>query len=775
MPRNVPSPLQSDPHRSARMLVGGCFGAVPATLAGLEIADGTARVIEPLARYIRAHPPTALGGPTWYGQVGPIWQAFTATKAYLPWIGWPTLMAHPDLLLGSFGLGLVVGGLLAYVAGRERYVHWGGPTSTGKGQFGSAHWRPTAELAQSNTWWPAPKPVSKRGPRQREPILQVAEPLRWRFAQAGRQWQRTGQRIVAPVRRGWQRSQGRVVRQAARCTQQLATRHVMHWGSITITVPPLKRSNARAVRAVPISGLLVGANALKHPTGGWVLTRDEHALVMAITRAGKTRRVILPSIGVIGSAAQDSLVITDPKGEIYEYTAEWLRAQGYQIVRFDLIAPEPGRSEQFNPMSPVNTAMAAGQWAVAAEHARDIAHLLTYGGPSLVNSEPIWINGQIGLLTALILYVADQAPAGAKHLGSVLQTLLELGEDEGAGLSVVIGNLPTGHPAKTAYGAIKLAKDKTLASFLTSAAAALNIFADPQLVWLTAQDTVDFRDLGQADRPPVALFLEIPHEKKTRYPVASLAINQVFRQLTEVARSHRETRLPRKVAFLLDEFGNMPQFPDFDQFITVSAGMGMRLVMVLQNLEQLKKHYQDTERTIRGNAGTWLFLRTSDLQSAEELAKITGQYTLQTESLQKPYVSWLSMNSAVGQTSEGHSLAGRDLVRPDEFLRWPPDWVWHWQAGYAPAMLPLPDLSAWACFAAIQQRQPFQPWEAPAAAAQVVPWNGVAAAADGPDDDRPEGGENPVKPPEIPATDSLMMAFGAQVAPIDPDDLPATE
>jgi type IV secretion system protein VirD4 len=692
------------------MLVAGLFGLVPATLVGLEIATVAAKVIEPLAAYVRAHPNTG-SGPTWYGQVGPTWHRFTAARDALPWIGWPSLWHHPHLMLGSLVFGAAFGAMLMMVAARARYLHWGGPTSSGKGQYGSAHWRPSGELGQSNAWWQAPKqanPDSRRPPRK---------------------------------------------------------------GAITITLPPLKRARAAAAQPVPVSGLLVAANDLKKPTAGWILERDEHALVMAITRAGKTRRVILPSIGVIGLAAQDSLVITDPKGEIYEYTAEWLRAQGYRIVRFDLIEPQPGRSQQFNPMSPVNAAMDQQHWAQAAEAARDIAHLLTYGGPSLVNSEPIWINGQIGLLTALILYVADKAPDGAKHLGSVLQTLLELGEDEGAGLSVAMGKLPTGHPAKTAYGAVKLAKDKTLASFLTSAAAALNIFADPQLVWLTAQDTVDFHALGQADGPPTALFLEIPHEKKTRYPIASLAVNQVFRQLTEVARQHDDTRLPRKVAFLLDEFGNMPQFPDFDQFITVSAGMGMRLVMVLQNLEQLKKHYQDTERTIRGNAGTWLFLRTSDLQSAEELAKITGQYTLQTESLQKPHVSWLSMNPAVGNTSEGQSLAGRDLVRPDEFLRWPPDWVWHWQAGYAPAMLPLPDLSAWPCFQPIHQRHPFHPWDSATDAWQVALWNGIDAAADGEDDDRPKGGEKTVQQPEIQPTESLMVAFGQQLAPIDPNDV----
>ena len=690
MTRNLPSQFTQDPNKRARMLTAGLFGFVPLSGIGIEGANAGVRVLRPGMAYARLHPPTTPGLPPWLHGIGNRWTAFMGTHAYWPW-HWGILASHPDWLLGGLGLGVVGGGLMAIVAARERYVNWGGPNAHGKGQYGSAHWRPSAELGQSNRWWQAPIPSAK-----------------------------------AP------------------------------------------RGKAAAVQARPASGLLVGANALKTPTAGWVLERDEHALIMAITRAGKTRRVILPSIGIIGMAAQDSIVITDPKGEIYEYTAEWLKSQGYQVVRFDLIDPKPGRSAQMNPMDPVSLAMAHGPagWPLAAEAARDIAHLITFGGPSLVSTEPIWINGQMGLMTALILLVADQAPDGAKHLGSVLSALITLGENEGQALNVAVGKLPPGHPAKMAYGAVKLAKDKTLASFFTAVAAALNIFADPALIWVTEKTTVDVAALGQTDGRPTAVFLEIPHEKKTRYPIASLIVNQIFRDLTAVARQHPETRLPRKVSFLLDEFGNMPQFPDFDQFIMVSAGMGMRLVMVLQNLEQLKKHYQDTERTIRGNAGTWLFLRTSDLQSAEELAKISGQYTLQTESLQMPKVGWFSMAN-VGSSSEGQSLAGRDLVRPDEILRWPQDWVWHWQAGYAPAMLPLPDLSAWACFAPLTTRHPFTPWPAdPTGPLQV--WDGGSQKAS------KKGGESTVKP-EIDPVPKLRKLFKHQRAPIDAEDMPDTD
>ena len=137
--------------------------------------------------------------------------------------------------------------------------------------------------------------------------------------------------------------------------------------------------------------------------------------------------------------------------------------------------------------------------------------------------------------------------------------------------------------------------------------------------------------------------------------------------------------------------------------------MGIRLVLALQNIEQLRKHYERTERVIRGNLGTWLFLRTSDLQTAKELSEMIGKYTTQSESSQMPKVGWMTSTVGIGHTSQGLSLTGRELVTADELMRWPQDTVLCWQAGYPPAKLPLPDLSQWRIFPDLQQRQAFIP------------------------------------------------------------------
>ncbi len=641
-----------DPQKTGRMLTAGLFGAIPGWLIGLEGADLAAGVIEPLLAQLKAakahHTPGSI-------HPGPLWHTWVSHQAYLP-THWLSLLHHPDLLLGAGALGLFTGGFLAYHAAKAgRMTDWGGPTAAGKGQHGTAHWRNTGSLGQSATHWSAP--LDKQ--RQLQSIEQI-------------------QAAAQAITKKWEQQ---------------------------------AKKGPRPTPSPPV-GLLLGTDTLRNPGAGWILSRDEHALILGSTRSGKSRRLIIPSIGIIGSTGQESLVISDPKGEVYDHTAAWLQSRGYRVIRLDLIDPKPGRSARYNPLTPIwdalHTGNGAPDYALAAKIARQVAHLITYGsGGSFLGTDPLWINGQISLTSAVILLIAEGSvdPADC-HLHGAYRVLVEKGsENEGQALDALFKALPIEHPARMAYATYQLAQGKTRASIITTAASGLQLFGDPDIAWVTGEQDHDLEQIGQE---PTAVFLVIPHDDASRYMAAALYVSMIFRALTDGARQH-QGRLPLRVNFLLDEFGNLPPFPDFDQFATVSAGMGIRLVLALQNLEQLKKHYERTERTIRGNLGTWLFLRTSDLQTAKELSEMIGKYTTQSESSQMPKVGWMTSTVGIGHTSQGLSLTGRELVTADELLRWPQDTVLCWQAGYPPAKLPLPDLSQWRIFPDLQRRQEFIP------------------------------------------------------------------
>ena len=687
--------------KTARALVGGAFGAIPAWLLGFEGAALVAGVLEPIGRRLEAA--KRAGHPVQGLHAGAIWHGWVVHQSYLP-THWGPVFGHPWLLLGAVSLGLLFGSLVALAASRASGVSsWGGPGARGRGQFGTAHWRPTAALAASYTHWQAP-----------------------------------------------------VTREKGAKVPRLLT--------------PAEQAGAKRPVRAPV-GLLVGADTLTNPLAGWILERDEHSMVLGSTRSGKTRRLILPTIGIVGTTAEESLVISDPKGELYDHTADWLRERGYRVWRIDLIRPRPGATQRFNPVAAVWTALhqAVPDQALAAKVARQIAHVVIHGSPgSLANTDPLWIDGKMSLCVAVILAVADRAPTiDAANLAAVYRLLVTAGSmDEGKVLDGVFEEFAPDHPARLAYSTYLLAQGKTRSSIVVSSAAALQLWGDPEIAWVTGDQDHDLATL--ADQP-TAVFLVVPFEDASRYMAAGLYVSGLFRTLADVARSH-QGRLPRRVTFLLDEFGNLPPLPDFDQFVTVSAGMGIRLVLALQNIEQLRKHYERVERTIRGNLGTWLFLRTSDLQTAKELAEMIGRYTLHSESTQAPKVGWLTSTSGVGHTSQGLSLTGRELVTTDELMRWPADSVLVWQAGYPPAKLPLPDLSAWSIFQPISERHPWMPPDTPLPAVSVwdplqgpsLIWEGADALTQG------KGGEAMLTMEDLGALGPLFAE--GQEAPIDPDD-----
>ncbi len=450
------------------------------------------------------------------------------------------------------------------------------------------------------------------------------------------------------------------------------------------------------------SGIYLGAGPT--PGSAWLLTSDQHVLLVGSPGSGKSRGLILPTIGVIGSARTESMLISDPKGELYAHTAAWLRLQGYEVVRFDL--REPARGSRWNPVRAVVQALAEGRRDQASAIAWDIAHVITFSVEH--KGDMLWPQAQEALISSLILALAaGTPPRGGKspegeepwrwptseqqHMGSVYAALLAGGAGGGR-LDDWIQQFPPDHPAYRAYGPVRLSVERTRASILTGAAAELRLFADDEIAWLTADQDHDLADLG---RKPTAVFLVIPDERSTRYPLATLYVQQTLQSLAALADASGG-RLPVQVNVLLDEFGNLPQIRDFDKTVAVSRSRGIRLLLAVQDLAQIKRHYGEAANTIKGSTNTWIYLRTAEIDTAREIAAKLGRYTVAAENMSVPRVTWWTTSPTVGTASTTHTLQARELLTPDEVLRWPPGQALVMQAGQLPARLPLPDLSAWA-------------------------------------------------------------------------------
>ncbi|WP_213974698.1 VirD4-like conjugal transfer protein, CD1115 family [Tepidanaerobacter acetatoxydans] len=424
------------------------------------------------------------------------------------------------------------------------------------------------------------------------------------------------------------------------------------------------------------AGIVVGSQG----DTAWVTKPDvgnPHTFIIGSTRSGKSRRVIMPSIWTIGNALQ-SMILSDPKGELFQHTSAWLRQKGYDVILIDLL--RPSRGNRWNPLDVIVRALKEGDKEEAVRQAWELGNQMAWSkGPG---NDPIWPQAEESLIAALFLAVAIEATEGKKNPTNAYNMLLELGAEGGEELDYYFAGLPAGHPAKMAYGTAALSEARTRSSIYTGTAAHLRLFSETGIEWLCAESDHDPRTAGQK---PTAIFLLMPDEAGARRDIAAMYINQAYSSLASLARDNGGS-LPLPVWILLDEFGNIGKIPNMAEKLTVAAGRNIRFVMAVQGIDQVEKIYGRQEANIvTGNCDTWLYLRTNDSNTRERLSRMAGTVTVRTKSMQKRKVD----------VSESEGTTQRFLLTADEVGRWQMGNSLLIQAGQYPAQLSLEDISAW--------------------------------------------------------------------------------
>lgn len=384
-------------------------------------------------------------------------------------------------------------------------------------------------------------------------------------------------------------------------------------------------------------------------------TEDTHSLIIGSTRCGKSRHVVLPSIG-LSALAGESMINVDPKGELYLYTRPFLEKLGYEVIAIDFI--EPAKSNHYNFVQPVLDAVNQGDLSRAVTCAQDISTLLV-PDKEHASIDPIWSMGERAIITVAILVVCilfdDPRWQNLSNARNFIAKMCVPGpRNEPAPIVGYLNQLPDDSPMRTALDIARIAPDKMQCSFYASALTTLGVFADTNIHSMTAM--TDFDHLATGDRKR-AIFIIIPPEKATYYPIASLFVFQQYQLLVQNAREHGN-RLKRRVEFFCDEFGNFAKIPDMDKAITIGGGLGCRFHLFVQDMNQIYDKYGERlGKTMVGNCETWIYLHSDNLDTIQEIVKKLDKYTIKS-----PSVS----SSANGQGSASFNYTGRDLLTVSE-------------------------------------------------------------------------------------------------------------
>ena len=364
-----------------------------------------------------------------------------------------------------------------------------------------------------------------------------------------------------------------------------------------------------------------GIPIMLNNTEMWVDNGEYHSLVIGATGSGKTQTVILPMVHSLAKA-RESMIITDPKGEIYEKTSNMLRARGYQILLLNFRDPQNGNA--WNPMSLPYQMYKSGNQDKAIELLDDLALNILYDD-SNKNADPFWEKTSADYFSGVALGLFEDAKADEININSI-SLATTVGEEKFGGSTYIKEYFAAKDPGSAAAinaSSTIMAPSETKGSILSVFKQKVKLFASREnLSEMLSYSDINLETIGER---PTAVFIVIQDEKKTYHSLVTILLKQIYETLISVAQRHGG-KLPVRTNFLLDEFANMPPLKDVTTMVTAARSRAIRFTMIIQNFAQLDDVYGKEEaETIRGNCGNIIYLITTELKALEEISKMCGE------------------------------------------------------------------------------------------------------------------------------------------------------
>ena len=353
----------------------------------------------------------------------------------------------------------------------------------------------------------------------------------------------------------------------------------------------------------------------------WVDNGEDHYLVMGATGSGKTVIVAKPMIKLLAKH-DESIILTDPKGELYESSAALLKEAGYNIITLNFREPQKGNA--WNPMTLPYKLYKEGNQDKAIELLDDLALNILYEEKS--SGDPFWEKTAADYFTGLALGLFEDGNENEVNINSV-NLMSSLGEERfgGPNNNYIKEYFKAKDPSKAAYinasGTVFTADD-TKQGIIATFKQKMKLFSErANLSEMLSYSNFDMRDIG---RKKTAVFLIVQDEKKTLHPLATIFIKQCYETLIDVAQENGG-KLPFRTNFILDEFANMPPLKDVTTMVTAARSRLIRFTFIIQNFAQLTQVYgKENGDTIRGNCNL-LYLISSEIAALEEISKMCGE------------------------------------------------------------------------------------------------------------------------------------------------------
>lgn len=381
-------------------------------------------------------------------------------------------------------------------------------------------------------------------------------------------------------------------------------------------------------------------------------TRFNGNLAVYGASGSKKTRAFCMNMILQSAARRSSLIICDPKSELYEKSSAYLRDQGYTVKVFNLVTP--AASDSWNCLSEIE-----GQ-ELMAQLFCDV--IIKNTGSE--RGDHFWDNAELNLLKALVLYVERGYPEDKRNIGEVYQLLAMSSEKE---LNALFDVLPISHPAKAPYSIFKQSSESVRGGVIIGLGSRLQVFQNRDIRNITGYDEIDLELPG---KQPCAYYCITSDQDSTFDFLSSLFLSFIFIKLVRYADQNCPGgALPVPVHVLGEELCACGVIPDLSRKISVIRSRNISMSCVFQNLAGLQNRYPLNQwQEILGNCDITLFLGCTDALTAQFISDRTGEASIAVTSKAKQLGTW-RISNYTPEYRETSGVGKRKLMTMDEVLR----------------------------------------------------------------------------------------------------------
>lgn len=335
-----------------------------------------------------------------------------------------------------------------------------------------------------------------------------------------------------------------------------------------------------------------------------------HSLIIGSTGSGKTQATILPVLK-LAMMAEESVVITDPKGELYERTCGELTKRDYNIITLNFDNSKKGNS--YNPLTLPYKLYKGNELDKSIALIENLGYYL-FVDPKEKNLDSFWNNSTIDYFTGVTLYLFENGKEEEINLSSVynIGNQIEKLEKREEFLNKLDKN-----------SSIYYYVSGTLQAPLETKGGILATFNQKMKKYLGKENlnnmlaTSDF-DITNITKEKTALFIIGGHSIYSDN-LTPLLVEQVI----EAADTYGDK--VRRLNMILDEFDYLLPIKNFEKVINYSRSINVKFTVAIKTyLDLINTYGKEDAEMIKLCFGNIIYLLSNDIYTLEEISKLCG-------------------------------------------------------------------------------------------------------------------------------------------------------